>query len=344
LPAIRSRRVLAIARNVSAFLNLEAGVTRPENLPAQDSAADALRRELEDTRRRLADREAEIQSLRAEARPGSDGNGVRPENLIWIFGSARTGSTWLCELLEELPGFKSWREPFVGTLVGPALLDYDWESQMNRERFVLHHKHKGAWLPAVRSLVLDGAASRRPHLGTDNYLVIKEPNGSSGAPVLMDAVPESRMILLVRDPRDVVASVLDSAGEGGWREGRDSFNTAVEGLAQKHARRYSQNMSFALEAYKKHSGYKTLVLYEELLENTVSVVRKLCSDLELPINEHTLAATVEKHSWQNIPEENKGQGKFRRKATPGSWKEDLTPGQIAIVEEITAPLIREFYS
>lgn len=348
MPVIRNRTVLALARNVSAFFNLEAGITRPENLQAsgstEDATDDVLRRELEDSRRQLADKDSEIQYLRAGPRTlGSDENGVRPENLVWIFGSARTGSTWLCEILEEMPGFKSWREPFVGTLVGPALLDYEWEPQMNRERFVLHPKHKDAWLPAVRSLVLDGVASRRPHLGAGSHLVIKEPNGSSGAPVLMEAIPESRMILLIRDPRDAVASVLDSAGEGGWREGRDSYNAVIEGLAQKHARRYSQNMSFALKAYRQHSGYKTLVRYEELLEDTLSAVRTLCLDLELPINEQTLAATIEKYSWRNISEEDKGQGKFRRKATPGSWKEDLTPQQVDIVEEITAPLIREFY-
>ena len=37
-----------------------------------------------------------------------------------------------------------------------------------------------------------------------------------GAPLLMEALPESRMILLVRDPRDVAASTLDAAKEGGW--------------------------------------------------------------------------------------------------------------------------------
>ncbi|HEU4494146.1 MAG TPA: hypothetical protein VFR69_08145, partial [Rubrobacteraceae bacterium] len=51
---------------------------------------------------------------------------------------------------------------------------------------------------------------------------------------------------------------------------------------------------------------------------------------------------VEKHSWENVPEEEKGEGKFHRKATPGGWREDLTPGQAQIVERITAPLLKEF--
>ncbi|MDQ3567029.1 MAG: sulfotransferase domain-containing protein, partial [Actinomycetota bacterium] len=65
--------------------------------------------------------------------------------------------------------------------------------------------------------------------------------------------------------------------------------------------------------------------------------------LGIPAEEKELARVVEKHSWENIPEEDKGEGKFYRKATPGGWREDLTAKQARIIEEITAPLLKEFY-
>jgi hypothetical protein len=52
---------------------------------------------------------------------------------------------------------------------------------------------------------------------------------------------------------------------------------------------------------------------------------------------------VEKNSWEMIPSEQKGDGKFHRKAKPGGWREDLTARQVEIVEDITAPLLNEFY-
>ena len=52
---------------------------------------------------------------------------------------------------------------------------------------------------------------------------------------------------------------------------------------------------------------------------------------------------VEKHSWENIPEEEKGEGEFYHKASPGSWCEDLIPKQAEIVEHIIAPILEEFY-
>jgi hypothetical protein len=77
--------------------------------------------------------------------------------------------------------------------------------------------------------------------------------------------------------------------------------------------------------------------------NPLEEMGRLCSDLRLPVKEDRLARVVEKHSWEKVPEQEKGPGKFYRKAEPGSWSEDLTPRQIKIVERITMPLITEFY-
>jgi hypothetical protein len=73
-------------------------------------------------------------------------------------------------------------------------------------------------------------------------------------------------------------------------------------------------------------------------------MRRIYSTLEIPVDEGELARTVERNSWENIPEKKKGGGKFYRKATPGGWREDLTPKQIKQVETITAPLLEEYYS
>jgi hypothetical protein len=66
-----------------------------------------------------------------------------------------------------------------------------------------------------------------------------------------------------------------------------------------------------------------LVRYEELRADTLGEMRRIYSVLGVP--EEELRRTVEKHSWENVPEEEKGEGKFYRRRTPGGWKEDLTP-------------------
>jgi hypothetical protein len=83
------------------------------------------------------------------------------------------------------------------------------------------------WIDSIRNFVLDGARYSIPRLGAEEYLMIKEPNGSVGALLLMEALPENRMILLVRDSRDVVSFVLEAA-----REGRAGYYESREGRAR----------------------------------------------------------------------------------------------------------------
>jgi hypothetical protein len=72
-------------------------------------------------------------------------------------------------------------------------------------------------------------------------------------------------------------------------------------------------------------------------------MKRIYSTLQIPVDEREVARAVEKHYWENIPEQERGEGKFYRKATPEGWREDLTPEQAEIVERITAPLLDELY-
>ena len=102
-------------------------------------------------------------------------------------------------------------------------------------------------------------------------------------------------------------------------------------------------MGKAKEAYDAHRGYKALVKYEDLRADALGTMKRMYSELGLGVDEGELGRVVQKHSWENIPEDKKGEGKFYRKATPGGWKDDLTQEQARIVEKVTAPLLEEFY-
>src|SRR5215210_5830581 len=217
MPVFKQHVSVAV-RGVRAFLNLEAGVTRaaPEPRQAEGQVANQDRKQ---DRRQPAGENGQL----AQSPPKPAVSGVRPEKIVWIFGSGRSGSTWLSSMMGELSGQTLWGEPWVGTLFGNFYYSQG-EGRRQNPQFILG-RHRESWLGSIRNFVLDAAAATFPNLKKDDYLVIKEPNGSIGAPLLMEALPESRMILLVRDPRDVVASSLDARREGGWNYERNKGKT-----------------------------------------------------------------------------------------------------------------------
>ncbi|HEY6713699.1 MAG TPA: sulfotransferase [Rubrobacter sp.] len=317
MPVFRYPTVSGVARRVRAVLGLEGDVTRGAlSEPTRTNAG------------------------------GPSAVGVAPENMIWIFGTGRTGSTWLAAMMEEPDGHDVWFEPRVGTVFDPQRFQ-----RHGGKHFILASQYKDVWLRSIRNFILDGANARFPELD-GGYLAVKEPGGSVGAGLIMEALPESGMVLLIRDPRDVVASWLDATRKGGWqtrrrgeggRRAESLAETKPNAFVRRHANAYLQHVGSARRAYEAHEGRKVVVRYEDLRADTLGTMKRMYGELNVPLEVAQLAKAVEKHSWENIPEEEKGQGKFYRKATPEAWREDLTRRQVKTVERITAPLLEEFY-
>ncbi|HLL57717.1 MAG TPA: sulfotransferase domain-containing protein [Rubrobacteraceae bacterium] len=342
------KRLVAPAREVPAV-----------DAPDEEDAALKLRQTEQHVERQqwqLQQLSKELHELRKKVSEDAHGGGYRglePQNVVWIFGTARTGSTWLASMIEELEGNTVWREPYVGALFGRFYHEWVGEKHFKTKHFILGERARESWVRSVRSFVLNEASVRFPEVVDGGYLVIREPNGSAGAPLMMEALPESRMIFLVRDSRDVVASALDAARKGSWLYKRrveeggghtEAFHLEEDALAEQTANMYVKNVGNVRDAFKAHEGPKVLVKYEDLRFEPLDTMRRICSELSIEVEEIDLVRAVEKHAWEKLPAEYKGEGKFHRKATPGGWREDLTEEQVKTVERITAPLLKEFYS
>lgn len=279
------------------------------------------------------------------------GKGVRPERMVWIFGYARTGSTWLARMLHDLGPNEIWNEPLAGALVG----DF-YERHKGSERndgFIFSPPLEPVWVKSVRRLVLDGAMARYPWLPRRGRLIVKEPNGSFGARILSAALPESSFVFLIRDPRDVAASSLAAQREGGWskaipfaeRSARTRLaETDPDGLVTHIAREFVASISAVAAAYDQHRGPKALTRYEDIRREPRAELRRLSEQLGFDCEEETLANAVADRSWERIPNDQKGDSKVFRKGQAGAWREDLSERQAEIVEEEAGSVLREYYA
>jgi hypothetical protein len=279
------------------------------------------------------------------ARARGPGN-LREEHLVWMFGSPRTGSTWLSRMMAEFNNQVRWHEPYVGLLFGSFLYERIQNSKLfGSASFIMGEPHRKVWLNSIRNFLFEGAQARYPNLRDDQYLVIKEPNGSVGAPLLLEATPTSRLIFLIRDPRDVVASQLDAFKKGSWSARDHDFEDAEElnAFTRQLAEEYMKVVFQVETAYEAHSGPKVLVRYEDLREDTVGTLKGMYDALKITVDEKGLEAAASKHAWEQVPKGNKGPGKFYRKAKPGGWEEDLSSQQVRIIEDATGAILSQFY-
>lgn len=259
---------------------------------------------------------------------------------MWIVGYGRTGSTWLGGMLASLPGAAVWLEPNI-----PRALAITNRPELGYEQSPLYVLGGVAehWVPAVRAFILAAVRARYPDQRRGDVLVLKDQNSGEHIGRVLQAVPESRLIVLVRDPRDVIASIADALrAPNAWTQEwvpPDLRQFDVEASA----RDYAQAMDAALSACDRHPGPKVITTYEELRADPHAALRRICAALGITASDEAMAGAVYVNAWEHVPAEDKGPGRFHRKATPGGWRDDLSAEEVAIVEQHTAAVLHRFY-
>ena len=168
------------------------------------------------------------------------------DRLLWIFGSSRSGSTWLLRMLSELEGAVPIDDPHLGHHLGVwrpiplawAAANADPEltilNEIKREKpsYFFSDRYRDVWGPALRELIVARfdaqARDTRFPAGADPLVIVKEP-GSHIADLLMSLFRRSRMIFLLRDGRDVVDSWLAAHRSGAWALDEGAFPVAPQG-------------------------------------------------------------------------------------------------------------------
>ena len=296
--------------------------------------------------------------------PGPAGDSESVESrLVWMFGSPRSGSTWLRRMAEQHPQIVGVNEPLIGNHLSPFLSDEpgyraeDLDLGTFTFRRVLEgdsdkffaEKYADVWLPALRQLINDRFQAHLereagPAAASGALLLIKEPNGSQSADVIMRAQPTARLLFLLRDGRDVVDSELASFVVGGWQEQSFDHMRGVEesdrlAFAIRSAHHWLWRTEVVQAAFAEHRGPKHLVRYEDLLREPERHMRELFGWLEIPTDAIELPQVVEEFSFERLPY--RGAEQQNRFAKPGAWRENLRPDERDAVQEILAPKMRE---
>lgn len=280
------------------------------------------------------------------------------QRLVWIFASPRSGTTWLLNLLGSWDGVATIDEPGIGTHLGVLASDglgtrasaipveklLVLDARAESPHYFFARRHEDVWRPHLRRLVLERF---RAQVGRPTLCVVKEPNGSQAAELLLSLLPRSRALSLVRDPRDVLDSQLDAAGQDSWLDrgfggGREMSAEERVAYLEDGAHRWLQRTLAVESAFARHTpGLSRQVRYEDLLADTAGQLSAVAEWLGLPLRPELIEAAVEKLSFESLPAEQRGPGQFARAASPGLWRENLTPDEQRAIQRVAGAKLAE---
>jgi len=262
------------------------------------------------------------------------------ENLLFIVGCPRSGTTWLQRLLAAHPQIKTgqesrlfeyigaqfqlWRQDMASVAVigrgGTGLACY-----LNEDEFVAIQKEYVASIlrPMLKSLA------------PGQIFLEKTPAHALFIPEIVQLLPASKIIHLMRDPRDVTASLLAAAKGWGRPWAARDVKSAVE-VWRRHVG------AAQTAGGKIGAGQYLEIHYEDLVADTAGCLRQITGFASVSWPEAEMARAIEANSASELKQ---GKGTpipihgehgrqpnsvvqepkdFVRKARPGTWREDLT--------------------
>jgi len=243
-------------------------------------------------------------------------------NIALIIGCARSGTSILGELLSSHPDVRYIFEAHnIWEIAGPG--------ENNSHRLTQGHA-----TPCVIKSVRKWFLSQQ---GSARLLVEKNPRNILRVPYIKKIFPEAKIIHIVRDGRDVTCSLLPGIGGTAWWHLKPPTweRLISEEPISRCAQVWNETIQIALEDLD--SVPHLLLKYEDL----ISFPEKAASNLfaYLGLKNHVAVMEYCKNIQNSTQDSYQAQHQsfwYRDDHTAriGRWKENLTPEQKVIVENI----------
>lgn len=287
-----------------------------------------------------------------------------PGRLAWIFGSSRSGSTWLLRMLAELDRVIPIDDPHIGHHLGvwrpiplawatakdPPKLGTLADFKRKKRDYLFSDRFRDTWMPQLRDLISARFAAQAAEDiaaagGIDRPIVVVKEPGSHAADTIMDLFPHSSLIFLLRDGRDVVDSWLDAYRDGSWATDEGAYpldDTGRSALIRWQASVWLHRTEVVQETYAcTDPDRRVLIRYEEMRADPGAALRKICATLGIEASGESLDGIAAANEFSRVPESHKGAGREIRRAEPGGWATHMSREEILEMHEILAEKLDE---
>lgn len=267
---------------------------------------------------------------------------LRGKQLVFLVGAPRSGTTWLQLLLSRSPSVVTAQETHLFNLFLRPMVD-----KWNRDRRtgepvgltkVLSDEEFHALLRGASGFVFAKIARGKP---AATVVLEKTPNHVSCWREILDIWPEAHFVHIIRDPRSVVASlrVASKTWASQWASSRVTANCG----------RWIADVTNGREIRSATQNYQE-VLYQELFSNGPEAVMRILGRLGVAASLDDCQRYVDECNIENLKAGRLNNAPFDvarmgkesfRIGTNDSWRRELSPWEIALVERLAGPLMSE---
>jgi hypothetical protein len=254
-------------------------------------------------------------------------------NLVFIVGCPRSGTTWLQSLVASHPLAHTGRESHLfDWYLGPLIRHWNQELEI-RDVGLGNYFREDEFHSLVRNFTLQLLAPMALSLQEGELFVEKTPGHGLYLQEISEMLPQSRYLHILRDGRDVTASML--AASKSWASSwapRDARNAA---------RTWVKSVTTIREAARSlPSGRFLEVRYEELWNDPRRILSEVMEFLGLKWNDQEVNEAIRRNDARashggRTPIKRGGaysgrggsevkKNEFIRRAVPGGWKTDLS--------------------
>jgi Sulfotransferase family len=231
--------------------------------------------------------------------------------------------------------------PKLGTLA---------DFKRKKRDYLFSDSYRDTWMPQLRELIsarfeAQAVQDIEEAGGVEEPVVVVKEPGSHAADTIMDLFPDSSLIFLLRDGRDVVDSWLDAYKDGSWATDEGAYpldDTGRPALIRWQSSVWLHRTEVVQETYARTDPERrVLIRYEEMRDDPVAALRKICAMLGIEATPEQLEEIAGTHSFSAVPKSAKGAGQEIRRATPGGWADHMSRKEIVEMHEILAGKLDE---
>lgn len=281
-----------------------------------------------------------------------------PEQLIFIIGAGRSGTTWLHLMLGSHPRVATGQESqifseYLAPLYRRWRDELEWpDTETVRQHGISSYVKEDEFVALLRGFALEVLGRVLAEKPGATHLLEKSPSSSYHVDLIHRCLPETHFIHVIRDGRDVATSMLKARLGWGksWAPSR-AEDAAKEWVKAVWAARSAANLT----------SHYTEVRYEDLLSEGVDELQRVFRFVGLPVSDDEASEIYERFDFDRLKkgdydravfknpgevtasgtEERREPPGFFRKGKSGTWRDELSRAELNSFLWVAGDLLEE---